>query len=237
MTVSRARLPVCLSSTSIGIGANVSSSKWKPESAKSGTGPKSKLSRRGTIVLSTTASPGRRYKFGDVHISNPEGVVDKRLIKDQVTSVIEKGEWFTPEMLEEAQARVFQMGVFSAVKVTRAALDQQTGEVPVAVDVREAPFQTWRAGGGLGGDQLRNELRGTVMYENRNFLGGTRPSCLAACDANGDGQVSGVVTDAVYLLTFNFLGGSAPVAPYPECGPGTEADKGLGCETRPQVCP
>ncbi|MBL8949461.1 MAG: BamA/TamA family outer membrane protein [Myxococcaceae bacterium] len=154
-----------------------------------------------TAELEIQSNAGRRYKFGPgerpkgtppchgyeadgypchVSIQNPDGTVDKRLIEDQVTSVIERGDWFTPEALEEAQARVFKMGVFSAVKVARAAPDQATGEVPVTVDVREAPFHTYRAGGGLGGDPLRNEIRGTFLYENRNFLGGTRRLTLRA---------------------------------------------------------
>jgi len=153
-----------------------------------------------TAELDIDAAAGRRYKFGPgerpkgtppcnasdepvpchIQIQNPDGQVDKRLIEDQVTSVIERGDWFTPEALEEAQARVFKMGVFSAVKVTRAAPDQQTGEVPVTVDVREAPFRTYRAGGGIGGDPLRNEVRGSFLYEHRNFLGGTRRLTIRA---------------------------------------------------------
>src|SRR5206468_1932486 len=100
--------------------------------------------------------------------------VPVKYIADQVDSVVHEGDWFSPETLAEAQARVFQMGVFSAVKVNRGALEQVDGTVPVTVDVREAPFHTVRGGGGLGADQLRNELRGTFMYENRNLFGGLR---------------------------------------------------------------
>jgi hypothetical protein len=43
-----------------------------------------------------------------------------------------------------------------------------------------------------------------------------------------------VVTDAVYLLNFNFLGGPPPAAPFPECGPGSlGTDEELGCEETP----
>ena len=66
------------------------------------------------------------------------------------------------------------------------------------------------------------------------FLGNEEP-CTAACDVNGDGDIGGV-TDAIYLLVFNFLGGPPPVEPFPECGPGTEKDAELGCETPPQAC-
>lgn len=135
---------------------------------------------RQTADLEVSTTIGQRYKFGRVYVANPDGKVTPRLIADQVESVIGVGDWFTPDALEEAQARVFKMGVFSAVKVNRSALDQQTGMVPVTVDVREAPFTTWRIGGGFGGDPLRNEVRATLLYENRNFLGGTRRLTLRA---------------------------------------------------------
>jgi hypothetical protein len=61
-----------------------------------------------------------------------------------------------------------------------------------------------------------------------------RESCCF--DTDGDGTVRGVVTDAIYLLSFNFLGGPPPPAPFPECGSGTPADEALGCEIPPAGC-
>jgi translocation and assembly module TamA len=134
-----------------------------------------------TAELLITADVGKRYKFGDVRIAPlDDRKVNPKLIEDQVTSVIHSGDWYSPDALEEAQARVFNMGVFSAVKVNRAALDQAKGAADIVVDVREAPFTTWRFGGGFGGDPLRNELRTSALYENRNFLGGTRRLTLRA---------------------------------------------------------
>jgi hypothetical protein len=74
-----------------------------------------------------------------------------------------------------------------------------------------------------------------IFMLNSNFLGGTEPPCLAACDADGDGHFRGVVTDAVYILNFNFLGGPPPVEPFPTCGPGTLSDEALGC-SKPAGC-
>jgi translocation and assembly module TamA len=151
-----------------------------------------------TADLEVRVVLGKRYKFGRVYVSNPDGQVSSRLITDQVTSVIAEGEWFNPDLLEEAQARVLKMGVFSAVKVTRAALDQQDGVAPVAVDVREAPFTTWRGGPGFAIDQLRTEVRGTLLYENRNFLGGTRRLTLRA--RGGLAFLAGTSTSGVLAI-------------------------------------
>ena len=60
--------------------------------------------------------------------------------------------------------------------------------------------------------------------------------CDAACDANGDGSTCGSVNDIVWLLNFNFRSGLSPPQPYPVCGPGTEADLALGCQTSPLIC-
>jgi len=81
------------------------------------------------------------------------------------------------------------------------------------------------------------DLTDAVFLLLYNFAGGPRPTCLAACDSDGDGQATGAVTDAVYLLMYAFLGGSPPVLPFPACGPGTGAgDEALGCETSHAGC-
>jgi len=49
--------------------------------------------------------------------------------------------------------------------------------------------------------------------------------------------VIGNVADAVFILAFNFLGGPAPPAPFPACGPGTAADEALGCAGQVVGCP
>lgn len=64
-----------------------------------------------------------------------------------------------------------------------------------------------------------------------NFGSTEEPLCFAACDANGDGDFRGDVSDAVFLLVWQFLAGNAPGAPFPDCGTSsTAADLNLGCE-------
>jgi hypothetical protein len=65
------------------------------------------------------------------------------------------------------------------------------------------------------------------------FQGTAAPRCLKTADVNGKTGVD--ISDAVYLLQFLFLGGAGPVAPFPACGPESEATE-LGCEDYPQ-CP
>ncbi len=64
------------------------------------------------------------------------------------------------------------------------------------------------------------------------FAGPPKPGCIAALNTNGDEDVN--IGDPVFLLNFLFAGGPAPVAPFPDCGPGTlPADEQLGCVNPP----
>jgi hypothetical protein len=73
------------------------------------------------------------------------------------------------------------------------------------------------------------DLSDIVFLLNFNFLGGAVPSCMAACDADGDGQVAGVVTDSIHAIQFLFLGGPRPPAPYPSCGKTEPGEADPGC--------
>jgi hypothetical protein len=66
------------------------------------------------------------------------------------------------------------------------------------------------------------------------FQGGAEPECIAATNVNGLHLVD--LGDAVHLLLYLFQGGPAPVAPFPDCGPGTLASDEEGCWAPPSVC-
>ncbi|QSQ22946.1 BamA/TamA family outer membrane protein [Pyxidicoccus parkwayensis] len=129
--------------------------------------------KQATVDLRIT--PGPRYRFGNTFVAtdaNPQ--VPPRRIIEQVQGSLKKGDWYSETALAEAQARVFRMGVFGAVKVNRGAPDRESGTVPVVVDVRESPFRSVRLGGGLGVDAARQEVRVLGEWTHRNFRGGLR---------------------------------------------------------------
>ena len=59
------------------------------------------------------------------------------------------------------------------------------------------------------------------------FLNGGSGGCLKALDVNDNGKVE--ITDSIVLLQHLFEGGTAPPAPFPDCGTDPTAD-GLSCE-------
>jgi translocation and assembly module TamA len=134
-----------------------------------------------TARIRLTCVPGERYRFGNIFVATgPKPSVSVRYIIDQAQGAITKGNWFSDSALEDAQRRVFQMGVFGAVKVTTGTPDKQAATIPVVVDVRESPFHSIRYGGGIGIDPVRQEYRVTAQYIDRNFLGDLRRLTLQA---------------------------------------------------------
>ena len=72
------------------------------------------------------------------------------------------------------------------------------------------------------------DLADALCTLNRLLARAPEPGCVAALNTNGDDAVN--ITDPVSLLGFLFGGGTAPVAPFPDCGPGTlPADTALTC--------
>jgi len=82
--------------------------------------------------------------------------------------------------------------------------------------------------GDCNGDLVAGVVSDPATLLSWAFLGLDEPPCLAACDANADGGLD--VSDAIYWLNFQVLGGPAPEPPFPNCGPTSlSSDLALGC--------
>ncbi|HEY6101222.1 MAG TPA: BamA/TamA family outer membrane protein [Anaeromyxobacter sp.] len=127
----------------------------------------------GTAEVSYEVRAGPRFRFGPIFVAGSSGVPRDR-IRQQVTGAIKTGDWWDESRLATAQQRVFELGVFGGVRVTRGTPDLARGEIPVVVAVREAPFRTLRAGPGVGFQANRWEAHALVGWQHRNFLGDLR---------------------------------------------------------------
>jgi translocation and assembly module TamA len=131
--------------------------------------------------LDLLVAPGRSYRFGEVVVNGPPGSkVDPGLVREQASLALGADRRYAEPKLEEAQRRIFAMGVFSTARVSAGAPDPATGLVPMVVDVREAPLRSLRLGGGLAIDQVRQEARLLAAWGNRSFMGGLRKLSLEA---------------------------------------------------------
>jgi translocation and assembly module TamA len=117
--------------------------------------------------------PGARYRFGPIFVAGSAAVARER-IRDQAAVEIHAGDWYDETKLARAQGRVFDLGVFAGVRVTRGTPNVERGLIPIVVAVREAPFRTIRAGPGVAIEATRWEARGTASWTNRNFFGDLR---------------------------------------------------------------
>ena len=124
-----------------------------------------------TAHIVFTADTGERFKFGKVTVSG-----NRRISSDEITFAtgIGKNEQYSPAAIALAQQRVYNLGTFSGVRVGLEPI----GDTPVAgvrVNVREAPFQTFRFGiGGSAEDERWVLPRLHGEYTNRSLLGGLR---------------------------------------------------------------
>jgi translocation and assembly module TamA len=131
------------------------------------------IPEEGFADVAFVAEPGRRLKFGAVEVTGAV-VAPVERIREKVALALTTGDWFDEGRLEKAQARVFEVGVFGGVRVVRGPTDEERGEVPIQVQVREAPFRSVSAGPGVAFQQNRWEARLSGGWTHRNFLGDLR---------------------------------------------------------------
>jgi translocation and assembly module TamA len=125
-------------------------------------------------ALELVVRPGVKFRFGEIQVKGtPGGRIESWRVHEQVALALED-EYFSDELIEEAQRRVFAMGVFSTARVRTGTPDRQLARIPVIAEVREGPVHTLRLGGGAGVDQIRNEAHLTGEWTDRDFLGGMR---------------------------------------------------------------
>jgi translocation and assembly module TamA len=127
----------------------------------------------GTADVIYRVEPGPRFRFGAVTVTGTEAVPEGK-IAARAARQVTPGDWYDERKLERIQSRVFELGVFSGVRVTHGTPDLGAGTVPVNVGVREAPFHTLRLGPGIGFDPSRTEVIGQASWVHRNWLGDLR---------------------------------------------------------------
>ncbi|HVT08940.1 MAG TPA: POTRA domain-containing protein, partial [Polyangia bacterium] len=131
--------------------------------------------------LRIVVRPGVPYRFGAIDVkAGPDPRIPPVLVWDQTRLAIPDGSLFNDEALDEAQRRVFGMGVFATVRVVTGPPDEATDRIPIVVTVREAPFRTLRGGAGLKIDQIHQEARLIGEWSHRNFEGGLRKLTIHA---------------------------------------------------------
>ena len=115
------------------------------------------------------ADPGPLTHFGKVKIEGNANV-PAHAIENRVT--FDEGDKFKPEDLGVTQGRLYNLGVFSSVRVLLP--DEPTDPADIRIQLRPGKLHELKIGGGVGLDSYRNEVRARGEWIIHNFLGGLR---------------------------------------------------------------
>jgi len=132
---------------------------------------------QGSAHIVFQVDPGQRYTFGDVKVTG-----NQRVPSDAITHAtgIDRGDQYNPQAIALAQQHVYNLGVFSGVRVA-AEPAHDNPVAAVRVNVREAPVRTLQLGLGGSAEQGRWELpRLHAEYTHRSLFGGLRRLELAS---------------------------------------------------------
>lgn len=107
-----------------------------------------------------------------------------------------------------------------------------TAEVDVAFGVAPPNNAFIR---GNPNDDTKVDIADAIWIVNELFKEGAATTCQDAADVNNDGMVDS--SDATYLIAYEFQGGPAPPAPFPDCGTEPIDEDALTCATQQAACP
>ncbi len=123
--------------------------------------------------VSLKINPGLLYRFGSISAEGNEKI-ESHVITREAT--FEKGDIYSTKKLNDTQARIFQLGLFSSVLID-TDLKEETTTADVKVKVRERKLGEVKVGAGFGTEDL---FRGQIVWTKRNFFGGGRRLQLSA---------------------------------------------------------
>ncbi len=121
-----------------------------------------------TVDVYWTINPGTLCYFGAVQIKGMKNVSES-LIRRQL--YFEKGQIYDEHLLDKTQARIYELGLFQIVTVNAQKGDRQQADIPVKIEVREAPRFTSRFGVGYGSE---DNFRAFADLRRLGFLGSAR---------------------------------------------------------------
>lgn len=124
-----------------------------------------------TAEINWTVDPGDKAVLGEVTI---EGIkeVDAAALKKH--AALPTGERYKPDILDGVQGKLYNLGLFSSVRVEPIQNPQRADVADVKVTVTEGKHRELRLGVGLGIESLRTDVHAEAVYTQRRFLGGLR---------------------------------------------------------------
>jgi outer membrane protein assembly factor BamA len=127
--------------------------------------------------MTLTVDPGFKAHVRNVEVQGAYEIDRKLLIKH---SLLREGLLVTPEALETARAKLYNLGFLPTVRVDFRHNLIHPDQADVTIAVTEGPVNQWRVGLGLTLELQRSEVRGRAEYTRFRWLGGLRRLRLRA---------------------------------------------------------
>ena len=121
--------------------------------------------------ITLRVTPGALARIGRVIIVGTKAVRGDLLARH---AGLRPGALATSDLLESAHSSLYNLRLFSSVKLELKHSTEHDELADVLVSVQEAPLHEWRVGFGLSLDQQRTEVRGRVLYDQRYLFHGLR---------------------------------------------------------------
>lgn len=115
--------------------------------------------------------PGPIAHFSHVHVDGLKRVSEHSVA---LHSGILPGDKFSPEAIEDARGKIYNLGVFSSVQVEYVRDEHDPTAADVLVHAQEGTFNDLRIGLGVGLESQRTDAHASLIYTRRNWFGGLR---------------------------------------------------------------
>ena len=121
--------------------------------------------RTAKLNVTLTVDPGAPARFGKITVSGLSRV-EERYVRNRFAW--KQGDRYDPRLVVEARKALIDSRLFSLVKITQATALDATGELPIAVELKEAKHRSL----GVGARFSTSEgLGGEAFWEHRNLFG------------------------------------------------------------------
>ncbi|HVZ72966.1 MAG TPA: BamA/TamA family outer membrane protein [Polyangia bacterium] len=115
------------------------------------------------------SQPGPLVHLGQFHFDG-NGRIPTWKLANRVA--FKPGDAYDPGDLATTQGRLYNLGVFSSVRLELPPTPTDVADV--AIHLKPGPLHEVRVGAGLGAERIRDEVRARFEYTINNFLGGLR---------------------------------------------------------------
>ncbi len=127
-------------------------------------------SKRAVVAFRVIHGPVCR--FGDVSVEGNQKVSDG-IIRRGLT--FQRGEVYQMSKILDSQRELYRAGVFRSVSLALPDSLEQSSPVPMVVSVSERRPRSLKLGAGYDTEE---QIRGSITWQHRNFLGGARRLAL-----------------------------------------------------------